>query len=232
MAEMLFIVPSRSRPPNVARLLQAWTATGARGVADLLIVVDADDPVLPGYQALDLSGARLGVADVWRPMVHKLDRAAVAEAGSYFALGFMGDDHLPATTGWADRYLETLRQAGTGIVYARDDYMDEKLPTQWAMTSDIVSALGRMVPAPVEHLFCDNAMLDLGNAAECIHYLSDVLIQHRHYGNGLAAYDAQYKRVNSREQWDRDEAAYLKWKRDRLPADSQTVIALKGAGDG
>lgn len=226
MADLLFIVPSRSRPPNVARLLTAWASTGAREVADLLVVVDADDPALPSYQALDMSGSRLAVADIWRPMVHKLNRAAVEQAGSYFALGFMGDDHLPSTNGWAARYLETLRQSGTGIVYARDDYMDEKLPTQWAMTSDIVRALGAMIPAPVEHLFCDNAILDLGNAAGCIHYLADVLIQHRHYGNGLAAYDAQYKRVNSREQWDRDEAAYLRWKRDRLSADTQTVLAL------
>lgn len=230
---MLFIVPSRSRPGNAARLLDAWKATGAWDVADVLIAVDADDPALPGYESLDLGAARLSVAEVWRPMVHKLNRAAVAEAGSYFALGFMGDDHLPVTDGWAGRYLDTLRQAGTGIVYARDDYMDEKLPTQWAMTSDIVRALGRMVPAPVEHLFCDNAILDLGNSTECIHYLADVLIQHRHYGNGLAPCDAQYKRVNSREQWDRDEAAYLRWKRDQLPADAQTVTALmKEAGHG
>jgi hypothetical protein len=233
MADMLFIVPSRSRPGNAARLLQAWTTTGAWDTADLLIAVDADDPALPGYQALDLSKARLTVADVWRPMVHKLELAAAAEAGAYFALGFMGDDHLPTTKGWAARYLDTLRELRTGIVYARDDYMDEKLPTQWAMTSNIVRALGRMVPAPVEHLYCDNAILDLGNAAGCIRYLADVLIQHRHYGNGLARMDPQYQRVNSADQYGRDKPAYEAWVRDQLPADAQTVAALmKEAGHG
>jgi hypothetical protein len=227
MGDLLVIVPSRSRPANAARLLQAWADTGAWDVADVLVAVDADDPTLPGYQALDLAGARLTVADVWRPMVHKLDLAAVAEAGSYYALGFMGDDHMPVTVGWAQRYVETLRELGAGIVYARDDYMDEKLPTHWAMTADIVRALGRMVPARVEHLFCDNAILDLGNAAGCIRYLSDVLIQHRHYGNGLAPMDKQYQRVNGREQWNRDEAAYLKWKQQQLPTDALTVRALR-----
>jgi hypothetical protein len=138
----------------------------------------------------------------------------------------MGDDHLPSTPGWAQRYLETLHDLGTGIVYARDDYMDEKLPTQWAMTADIVRALGRMVPAPVEHLYCDNAILDLGAAAGCIRYLADVLIQHRHYGNHLAPMDPQYKRVNSPEQYGRDKPIYEAWKRNQLSADAAIVSDL------
>jgi hypothetical protein len=230
MADLLMIVPSRSRPGNVARLLQAWADTGAWDDADLLIAVDADDPALPGYLALGPSWARLTVADMWRPMVHKLELAAADHAGSYFALGFMGDDHLPSTPGWARRYLDALREAGTGIVYARDDYMDEKLPTQWAMTSDIVRALGRMVPAPVEHLYCDNAILDLGHAAGCIRYLADVLIQHRHYGNSLAPMDPQYQRVNSPAQYSIDKPIYEAWKRNQLAADAATVRDLmKGA---
>lgn len=228
MADLLVIVPSRSRSTNVARLLQAWTDTAAWGVADLLVAIDADDPTRPGYQALDLpSGARLTVAATWRPMVHKLDLAAVQESSSYFALGFMGDDHVPTSAGWADRYLDTLRGLGTGIVYCRDDYMDERLPTQWAMTSDIVRALGRMTPAPVEHLYCDNAVLDLGTEAGCIRYLPDVLIQHRHYCNSLAPIDKQYQRVNSPAQYGIDKPAYEAWKRDQLPADAATVRALR-----
>ncbi len=233
MADLLVIVPSRSRPANAARLVRAWSDTRAWGVADLLIAVDADDPALPGYQELALpAGARLTVADIWRPMVHKLELAAAREAGSYFALGFMGDDHVP-TGNWAGRYVNTLRGLRTGIVYARDDYMDVKLPTQWAMTSDIVRALGRMVPAPVEHLYCDNAILDIGNAAGCIRYLADVLIQHRHYGNRLARMDAQYQRVNSPEQYGKDKPAYEAWVRDQLSADAATVRnVMKEAGDG
>jgi hypothetical protein len=225
MADLLVIVPSRSRPANIARLLRAWTDTAAWGVADLLIAVDADDPALPGYLALELpDGARMTVAEVWRPMVHKLEREAAREARGYWALGFMGDDHEPITTGWAQRYLQALR--GTGIVYCRDAYMDEKLATQWAMTSDIVRALGRMVPAPVEHLYCDNAIGDLGRAADCLTYLDDVTIRHNHYINGLARMDEQYRRVNSPEQYGRDKPAYQAWVRDQLPADAAVVRAL------
>ncbi|WP_037684635.1 hypothetical protein, partial [Streptomyces griseus] len=105
------------------------------------------------------------------------------------------------TVGWAGRYVDELRQLGTGIVYGDDGYQGERLPTQWAMTADVVGALGRMVPAPVEHLYCDNSVLDLGRAAGCIRYLPDVLVEHMHPVAGKAADDDQYRRVNSSAQY-------------------------------
>lgn len=190
--------------------------------------VDADDPALDKYLAIDLPpGARMVVHDQWMPCMHKLEVAVAQEVGSYFALGFMGDDHLPRTDGWAQRWLDVLRELQTGIVYGRDGYQDEKCPTQWATTSDIVAALGRLCPSPVEHLWSDTAVLDLGKAADCIRYLPDTFIEHMHYVVGKAPRDAQYERVNSRDQWDRDEAAYLAWKRDQLPADAAVVRGLR-----
>lgn len=231
MADLLIIVPARTRTWNIKRLLKGWTATGAWGVADLRIDIDADDPARARYQRIDLPrGARFFTHDAWRPCMHKLDIAARQEMDSYFALGFMGDDHLPQTNGWAQRWLEVLRELGSGIVYGRDGYQDENCPTQWATTSDIVRALGRLCPSPVEHLWSDTAVLDLGKAADCIRYLPDTFIEHMHYVVGKAPKDAQYERVNSADQWNRDEAAYLQW-RDHggLAADAEVVRALRAA---
>lgn len=225
MADLLIIVPSRGRPGNVERLMQAWADTHAAVWADLRIDIDADDPAADEYQALERDPwVKLVTAPRWRPMVHKLNRAARQEAGDYFALGFMGDDHVPRTVGWAQRYLETLRELGTGIVYGNDGQRGAALPTQWALTSDIVTALGgRMVPAPVDHLYCDNAILDLGKVAGCIRYLPDVLVEHMHYTAGKAVKDAQYAKVNGPEQYRHDQRAYRRWlgsveRRDQLAA--------------
>jgi len=229
VADLLIIVPARTRTWNIERMLQAWTDTGAWGVADLRVDVDADDPALPGYQAIAMPpGARLVVHDSWMPCMHKLEVAAAQEVGNYFALGFMGDDHCPRTDGWAQRWLEVLHELKTGIVYGRDGYQDEKCPTQWATTADIVRALGRLCPSPVEHLWSDTAVYDLGIAAGCIRYLPETYIEHVHYINGKAPRDAQYERVNSADQWNRDEAAYLAWRSDQLPADAAVVLALRG----
>lgn len=225
--DMLIVVPARSRPENVQAVLTAWDETHAWDHADLCIEVDADDPALPGFHALELPpGARLTVHDTWRPMVHKLETAVARELDNYFAIGFAGDDHHPRTVGWAKRYLDELRAMGTGIVYGDDGYQHDNTPTQWAMTSDIVRTLGRMVPAPVEHLYCDDAVRDLGKAAGCLRYLPDVFIEHVHPAAGKRAYDAQYRQVNSPEQYRRDKPPYQRWVRDRLEDDAAKVADL------
>jgi hypothetical protein len=229
VSELTIIVPTRSRPQSVARVVEAWRATGAfADGAELLFVVDEDDPEYMNYVAA-IDRARgdgsqglvyeeaLGwtSAAVWRPLVPKLNEAALNAIADYpglFAIGFAGDDHLPRTPGWAARYLDVLRRRA-GIVYCDDGYQHDNIPTQWAMTADIVTALGKMVPADVEHLYCDNAIRDLGLGAGCLTYLPDVLIEHMHPVAGKGADDPQYRRVNGSEQYRNDRAAYRGWHR-------------------
>ena len=118
----------------------------------------------------------------------------------------MGDDHRPRTDGWDTKMLAALRELGTGVVYGDDLLQGERLCTSWAMTSDIVRALGRMVPAPVEHMFCDNAVMDLAKAAKCLRYLPDVVIEHLHPLAGKADWDPGYWRVNRPTSTERDGA--------------------------
>lgn len=237
-AELLVVVPSRSRPQNVARLIEAWQATGAFEDAAMRIDVDADDPAFRGYMELVETlpaGARVAVGHRWRSLVWKLNRAARQEQHAYFALGFQGDDHLPESDGWATRYLDELAELGTGIVYGDDGYQHANTPTQWVMTTDIVRALGgRMVPAPVDHLYCDDAVRDLGNAAGCLRYLPDVLITHMHPSAGRAERDEQYVRVNSRAQYARDRPRYQDWRADRgeLQLSAQAAAVRQLAEDG
>ncbi|WFE45309.1 hypothetical protein [Verrucosispora sp. WMMD1129] len=238
MSDLLVIVPSRGRPESVARMAKAWRETGAHEHAQLVFAIDADDPRRDDYYVTDLP---LGGVDevvffhelpAWKPMVHKLNECAMAAIGVHHwsAVAFMGDDHLPRTHGWAKRYLDELRRLRTGIVYGDDGYQGGGLPTQWAMTSDIVQALDRMVPAPVEHLYCDNSILALGQAARCIKYLPDVLIEHMHPVAGKAEQDDQYRRVNSREQYGRDRSAYHRWRRDGLRDDARRIRELRRQG--
>lgn len=212
--ELAIIVPSRSRPENVAKVAAAWEATGARAQADLVFALDDDDPRIEDYDRAiaALPWVKSVAYDTWTPMVPKLDRTARALATRYWALGFAGDDHLPRTDGWAGRYIDALHTLKTGMVYADDGYHGGKLSTEWAVTSDVVRALDRMIPAPVEHLYCDNAIMELFGAAGALKYLGDVTIEHMHPVAGKADSDEQYKRVNSSEQYGRDRSAYQAWK--------------------
>lgn len=241
-ARLIMIVPTRSRPHNVAPLVEACRATGAfDDGAEVVFVVDRDDPALSGYMGAFASvdaGASPGrqavswlCAEKWQQLVPKLDKAAdyLLVTQRPYALGFMGDDHRPRTRGWVKRYLDELDDLGTGIVSCSDGYRADDLPTQWAMTADIVDALGRMVPAPVEHLYCDDSIRELGRMADCYRFLADVVIDHHNpFAGERAPMDEQYERVNSSKQYSRDRPSYRTWKRHGgLAGDAAIITNLR-----
>lgn len=241
---MIVIVPTRTRPHNVAPLVAAFRETGAfEDGVEVVFVLDADDPDFGAYAAqlaLVEAGPNPGrqsvswiAAGTWEPLVPKLNKAAnyLRVTQHPYALGFMGDDHRPRSAGWAKAYRDELVSAGTGVVSCPDGYRPDDLPTHWLMTADIVQALGgRMVPAPVDHLYCDDAVRELAKAADVWHWRADLLVDHLNpYAGARAPMDEQYQRVNGHEQYQHDRAAYRKWRRHGgLTTDAAAVRALKG----
>jgi hypothetical protein len=247
--QLLVIVPTRSRPHNILPVVEAWLETDAFDTADLLFGIDYDDPARDEYlyqlhRAQEEVGdeaptARLRIHQSPRheQLVPKLNSISGLHAGlpgSPFAVGFAGDDHRPRTRGWAGVMLGTLREMRTGIVYPDDGYQGENIPTSWVMTADIARILGgRQVPAPVEHLFCDNAVRDLGRAAGCLQYLPEVLVEHMHPNapGGKAPSDEQYERVNAKPQWRADRRTYREWRAHDLPRQAAEISALMTTGE-
>jgi predicted O-methyltransferase YrrM len=234
------LVPTRGRPQNIAKVISAWDFTNGWDDADLILIADSDDPEIEGYRTIVEEFDR-GVPDdvasplqlvempVWQPMVHKLNSVAIGLALSrkYFALGFAGDDHLPRTIGWSKRYLTVLGELKTGMVYGDDGYQGSKLSTEWAVTADAVRELGRMVPADVEHMYCDNAILELFTEAGAVRHLPEVRIEHMHPHAGKASSDDQYRRVGHRDQFKKDRLGYDIWRREQMESDIDAVRSLR-----
>jgi hypothetical protein len=230
--DLLMIVPSRGRPENVAALWQAWQATTTSRDTALLVAVDDDDPTLSGYrQVCDGWGIELVVGPRLR-MCPTLNKIAIERAPHHFALGFLGDDHRPKSPAWSQRYLDELHDLGTGFVYGNDLLAGERLPTQFALTSDIVQTLGAVAPAPVNHMFVDNQVWDLGHAIGRIRYLPDVIVEHLHPLAQKADMDAGYAEVNHPDAFEADRLIYADWYQHQMPADVAKLKALIGAGDG
>ncbi len=236
MADLVVIVPSRGRPEAARALVQAFKATAA---ADTMLVfaVDDDDPTRDEYPTAvsEDMWAHASVCHVDNDlgsMVCTLNKAAHAIVNTFepapFAVGFMGDDHRPRTHGWDAAYLDALRKLGAGIVYGDDLYQGEKLPTQCAMTADIVRTLGFMAPPGLRHMYVDDFWLDLGAAAGCIRYLPDVIVEHVHPVAGKAVVDAGYERVNAPHVFAADREAYERYRADRFDGDVAKVQALAG----
>lgn len=228
MSDMLWIVPSRSRPSNIADLIATMHTT--RCVADLLVVIDNDDPELENYREVLLNNDRLPwlsyVESDRLRLVGSLNKFATLMAPNYDFIGFMGDDHRPKTPIWDGLMAAQLRKMGTGLVYGNDLFQGENLPTAVAMTTDIISALGYMAPPTLQHLYVDNFWLELGRQIDRIEYMEHVVIEHMHPHAGKAEGDAQYDELNSNAQHNRDKNAFETYKRKGLAADVEKIKAV------
>lgn len=237
MADLTVIIPSRGRPESVSELSEAFDAT-CSGNTELVLAVDENDPALEAYSeaVLKLAGTskiRVSLCQVLEPssMVRALNVTALAIASDSMprTVGFMGDDHRPRTRGWDCAYLEALWDLGTGIVYGDDMLQGRRLPTQCAMTTDIVRTLGYMAPPSLTHMYVDNFWLSLGEQAQCIRYLPDVVVEHRHPTAGKAQWDEGYVRVNDAGMFAKDERAFADYCHTDLLGDVAKVKALRGA---
>lgn len=226
MPDLVVVVPSRGRPGAARELAEAFDAT-CTADTELMFALDDDDPTRDEY------GINAGwVTSPSRSMVQALNYAALYLVNGHgeppFAVAFMGDDHRPRSVSWDRAYLDALRELGTGIVYGNDLLQGERLPTQCAMTADIVRAWGYMAPPCLTHLYVDNFWAAAGAGADCLRYLPDVVVEHVHPFAGKAQMDAGYARVNGRSMYARDEAAFRAYvEAGGLVTDVEKVRALR-----
>lgn len=230
---LVVLVPTRSRPHRVAHLVDAFRDTSAFHAAELYFIIDADDMRHDQYvdSIKNADGANMVVLPTWQPMVPKLNRVAREFMWSHKAIAFMGDDHLPRTAMWAHMLVQRHRADGlkSGIIYGQDGFQNERLPTWWSMDSRVVQALdGRMVPAPVQHLFCDNVVKELGERSGTLCYDERILIEHMHPVIGKGRMDAQYERVNRPKQYESDGTLFHTWLRDEADQDATLVRNVGG----
>lgn len=227
MTDLAVIVPSRGRPQNIARLIQAWKDTEAE--ATLMVCIDNNDPKRDEYEQVFLDADHEGSLkwyDTPNRLVPWLNRCSTKVAGDYFALGFCGDDHVPRTKHFDKRIVDKLRAIETGVAYGNDGVWGQELSTSWFMTSDIVQTLGYMIPPVLTHMYADNAAMDYGRATNLV-YLSDVLIEHMHPIVSKALPDAQYDEVGA--FMEPDKIAYEQYKADgSFERDVEKLKALIG----
>ncbi len=208
---LLTLVPTRNRVEKALDLLDVFYETSTDDSSGLLFVVGTEDPRYREYYRSIPKNHFIDFPD--RGMVKALNYAAPLYAGEYEAIGFMGDDHRPRTSGWDERYLRALKGLGGGFVYGNDLLMGERIPTQVAISSSIIRALGHFGSRRFTHLNVDVSWKDMGIALNRITYLDDVIIEHMHPAVSKSKEDAGYRFVNSKTMVQKDDKAYADWKK-------------------
>lgn len=215
---LLVIVPSRGRPDNARRLLEAVEkTTGSGSQIDIVFAVDSSDASqadYPKYHTLIVEGGS---------MVKALNEVAIMKHDAYRFVSFMGDDVLPQGN-WAEKILSALHRSPNSIVYGNDLAQEEKLPTSVFMDSDIVGTLGFMAPPNQRQLYVDNFWKCLGESLGTLIYVEDAILEHLHPHVDKAEsdhlYESAYSTVNERA----DEDAYKLYISEQFDADLRKFV--------
>ena len=207
MNKMIILVPTRGRPMNATQLLSAHEELSA--ASDLLFIIDANDPEHDQYHFEVGQERCMTIDNNSRGMAYPINKAAnaIAKQDKYDFFAFLGDDHRPRTAEW-DLQLMAAMQRRPSMAYGNDLLQGKRLPTMITMTSDIVKALGGMVPPNMKHLYLDNFWKKLGEDLGSLTYLDDVIVEHMHPVAGKAEWDEGYKEVNAQEVYSFDALAY------------------------
>lgn len=207
----MFSLPSRGRPHNLRRFLDAYEAT--RATAPMWLRLDLDDPSLPEYD-------RILLPDHWLKTVGPRHpnrcNGCVAEMFSAFPdeahYGLMADDLIPRTDQWDAKLIEAA--GSSRLAYPDDGKWGADLATHPVLGGDLVRAIGWLVLPTVLHSFVDTALFAIAHRSGRAVYLPEVLVEHMHplandnHGRPKAEMDATYRYA---ETYGPDQTAFYKW---------------------
>lgn len=213
MPDLAVVTPSRGRPENMERLLEAWDKT-IRADTKLIAGLDSSDPRKDEYPA----GPRYVTMDgMERKVVGWINLLSEAAWPNHQAVGHFGDDCVPKTDGWDERILEALGK--TPFAFGNDLSIERppgSLCTHLFMRSQTLRDLTYFGPPSIQHMWVDLAWMAWGEAAGMT-YLDDVVIEHMHFLEQKAEIDSSY--MLSRQLVDQDLRALFAYVRDDLNRD-------------
>lgn len=211
--DVAVLVPTRGRPENLKRLIEAVQDTSPG--ATVMARVDIDDPRLPDYMKLGWRPARDLQIFVGRRAGYAaaMNELATLARGDRTYLALLADDVVPETPTWASMMVDALDNK-LGIAYG-DDGLRHKhgpdLPTHVMMPRELAERVGWVVLPTLRHLFADNVWRELGNGLGHFPFV-DVKLTHLHPWAGKAEVDQTYSEANEPIERDLDRAAFETWR--------------------
>jgi hypothetical protein len=233
--QLSVLCPTRGRSRWLAALLRSMDRTAyAGGRVEVLCYVDADDPDLTRYRELFeqagrwfprlgscrmICGEPVGVPRAWNEL-------AAAAHGDYLLMA--NDDQLYIDYGW-DLALD---QAITRLAGAHPDevlclYFESGQYGQDAPDFPIISRpwyeqLGYYAPTMFQQWAAEKWIFDIAGRIGRVFPVPGVFVEHRHYQDYKAPFDATYQRHRmTREKSFADQSLFLSTRQDRATAAAQ-----------
>ena len=200
----MWILPSRSRPHNISRLVDAWILTGASTPVELCL--DLNDPCLRQYLSMPLpsgwsvvTGERDGLSRVYN------DAFARHPEESWH--GFIADDVVPLTDSWDVKLIEAAGRDGMAVPAGGHD---PNGAPHFVLGGDLVRSMGWLCLPGLDRLYIDTAWQRIAEERGVLRRVPDVVLEHRHFSNKRARIDATYLKHRKTQ----DKLIYDNWRQN------------------
>jgi hypothetical protein len=230
MNRLLVLCPTRERPKILERMLKSYLETKSSNT-DLAIYLNADDPSLEEY--------RYVLEKNYSPYFKVGPRRYLAEAYNLFYSMFpeydyyapVNDDHVFITPGWDKKLIDIIETQGKGwgLAAAEDTLTNWNLykhPSGCVISGNIPRTLGYMVWPKIHHIGIDDYYQRLMQGIDRLFHVPEVVIEHRHWLNGRALLDKNYKFVYGIEEQNYGRKAVEEYLKTQLEID---IAKLKEA---
>lgn len=201
---MVWILPSRSRPHNVARLIAAYKQTSA--TTPVWLRTDYDDPLLALYHSLELppgwwtqTGDRVPLSEIYNAAFNAKRQRA------WF--GVIADDVVPETPEWDTRLIEAAGFDGMAVPSGSHNPV---ATPHFVLGGGLVRSVGWLALPGLDRLYIDTVWRTIAVKRGTLRRVPEVRLTHHHFSNGLARMDSIYRKRHK----DQDRAIFSAWKEE------------------
>ena len=199
----MWILPSRSRPHNLLRLIEAWEKTGA--MTPVLLCIDFDDPLMDQYESMKIPpywniviGNRGPLSDIYNnTYLRRQNRTWY---------GFIADDVVPITNGWDVKLIEAAGSDGMAVPAGGET--TGGCP-HFVLGGDLVRSVGWLSLPGLDRIYIDTVWGDIAKSRGVYREINDVMLEHHHFSNGKALLDKTYLKGNKAQ----DKLIYNNWRK-------------------
>lgn len=193
------IHPSRSRPEKSAATIEKWFQRAASRVYELIVSIDADDPLAFEYEER-----------CWRILksnnrsaVDAINNAAKIATGDIF---IVVSDDTDCPNGWDEKIVNSV-QGKSDYLLRVNDGIQRWIVTMTVMDRAYYNRFGYIYNPEYLHCFADTEMTHVADITGRIVAAPHLSFPHLHYCKGLAQRDAINERADA--TWEQGKRVYL-----------------------
>jgi hypothetical protein len=219
------LLPTKGRPDRIIECISAIMNNSI--ISDINVCINSDDQTIDDYfkNISQLKNDKFIInihVTSGINMITSLNEVANKVKNKYEFLTFLGDDQIVQTNGW-DLKLSIPLENKIGISYPNDLHQGSALPTAIMLNARIVRFLGYFAAPNFQHLYVDNAWLELGKNLNNVNYFENIIVEHKHFTLGKSKIDETYSQTNDLESYEIGLIEFNNYVKKILPKETRKI---------